>query len=91
MPQQGYVSVELHSVRLAEWWQAAGFAKRRPHDEHVGKGWSPHVPDAVLHTNDPAVYRAFMRGLFEADGTVVAGYPSWTTTNVVLRRGRAVA
>ncbi len=82
MPQQGYASVELHSVRLAEWWQAAGFAKRRPHDEHVGKGWSPHVPDAVLHTNDPAVYRAFMRGLFEADGTVVAGYPSWTTTNV---------
>ena len=74
--------MELHSVRLAEWWQAAGFAKRRPHDEHVGKGWSPHVPDAVLHTNDPAVYRAFMRGLFEADGTVVAGYPSWTTTNV---------
>ena len=38
------------------------------------------------HTNDPAVYAAFLRGLFEADGTVVAGYPSWTTTHVVLRR-----
>ena len=64
----------------------AGFAKHRPHDDHVGKGWTPHVPDAILHTNDPAVYQAFLRGLFEADGTVTAGYPSWTTTKVVLRR-----
>ncbi|CAN5561793.1 hypothetical protein BH18ACT3_BH18ACT3_15710 [soil metagenome] len=78
-PNAGYVSVELHSVRLAEWWQACGFAKRRPHEGHVGKGYVPHVPDAVLHSNDPVVYRAFLRGLFEADGTVTAGYPSWTT------------
>jgi ribonucleoside-diphosphate reductase alpha chain len=80
-PQQGYVSVELNSVRLAEWWQACGFAKHRPHDAHVGKGYTPHIPDAVLHTNDPAVYGAFLRGLFEADGTVTAGYPSWTTAS----------
>jgi ribonucleoside-diphosphate reductase alpha chain len=77
--QQGYVSVELHSVRLAEWWQASGFAKRRPVEGHAGKGYVPHVPDAVLHTNDRDVYRAFVRGLFEVDGTVTAGYPSWTT------------
>ena len=78
--QPGYVSVELHSVRLAEWWQACGFAKRRPHRLHVGKGYVPHIPDAVLHSNDPAVYGAFLRGLFEADGTVTAGHPSWTTS-----------
>jgi ribonucleoside-diphosphate reductase alpha chain len=78
--QDGYVSVEVHSVRLAEWWQACGFAKQRPHAEHSGKGYRPHVPDAVLWSNDAAVYRAFLRGLFEADGTVTAGYPSWTTT-----------
>ena len=28
-----------------------------------------HVPDAVLHTNDREIYAAFVRGLFEADGT----------------------
>ena len=78
-PQQDYVSVELNSVRLAEWWQACGFAKHGPHEAHVGKGYSPHVPDAVLHANDVDIYRAFLRGLFEADGTVTAGYPSWTT------------
>ena len=50
--EEGYVSVELHSVRLAEWWRACGFAKRRPHEAHVGKGYVPHIPDAVLHAND---------------------------------------
>src|SRR5690606_3795413 len=52
---------------------------RLPASGHAGKGYVPHVPDAVLHSNDPTVYRAFVRGLFEADGTVTAGYPSWTT------------
>ncbi|HET9730182.1 MAG TPA: vitamin B12-dependent ribonucleotide reductase, partial [Acidimicrobiia bacterium] len=75
----GYTSVELNAVRLAQWWEATGFAKTRPHESHTGKGWVPRIPDAVLHTNDPEVYRAFLRGLYEADGTVIAGYPSWTT------------
>ncbi len=77
--ERGYVSVELHSVRLAEWWRASGFAKRPPREGHVGGGYTPLVPDAILHTNDPEVYRAFVRGLFEADGTVTGGCPSWTT------------
>ena len=80
-PAPGHVVVELSSVRLAEWWQACGFAKRRPHEGHSGKGWTPHIPDAVLATNDPETYRAFLRGLFEADGTVTVGYPSWTTAS----------
>jgi len=80
-PCQGYVEVALHSVRLAEWWRASGFAKLQPAEGHRGKGWTPRIPDAVLHCNDPEVYAAFLRGLFEADGTVTAGYPSWTTTS----------
>jgi ribonucleoside-diphosphate reductase alpha chain len=38
-----------------------------------------HVPDAVLHANDPAVYGAFIRGLFEAAGDDVDGYPTLTS------------
>jgi len=80
--EQGYTSVELNSVRLAEWWDACGFAKERPNEGHSGKGWTPHIPDAVLHSNDAEAYRAFLRGLYEADGTVTMGYPSWTTTSL---------
>jgi ribonucleoside-diphosphate reductase alpha chain len=78
--KQGYTEVALHSVRLVDWWHACGFAKHSPSEGHVGKGWSPHIPHVVLHTNDREVYRSFLRGLYEADGTVTAGYPSWTTT-----------
>lgn len=78
-----YVEVAFHSVALALWWQAAGFAKHAPREGHSGKGWHPHIPDALLHSNDRKVYSAFLRGLFEADGTVhPAGYPSWSTTSI---------
>ncbi|MBI5514643.1 MAG: hypothetical protein HY909_12785 [Deltaproteobacteria bacterium] len=81
----GYTEVALHSVRLTLWWEACGFVKRSPRDGHTGKGYLPHIPDAVLHANDRAVYAAFVRGLFEADGTVMsAGYPSWSTTSLEL-------
>ncbi len=75
----GYTEVAFHSVRLVLWWEACGFAKRPPSAEHKGKGYLARVPDAVLHTNDPAVYSSFVRGLFEADGTVSSGYVSFTT------------
>jgi ribonucleoside-diphosphate reductase alpha chain len=80
--KQGYTEVAFHSVRLTEWWEACGFAKRRPSQGHSGKGWTPHVPDALLHTNDRDVYAAFLRGLFEADGTVTSGIPHWSTTSL---------
>ena len=79
--QQGYHEVTLQSVRLARWWQAAGFAKDLPGADHVGKGWVPRVPSAILEANDPAVYAAFLRGLFEADGTVLAGVPCVSTAH----------
>ncbi len=44
------------------------------------QGLAPAHPDAVLHTNDREVYAAFVRGLFEADGTTSNGYVSWSTT-----------
>src|SRR6266571_4155361 len=77
--KRGYTEVAFNSVRLVLWWEACGFAKRVPVADHRGKGYVAHVPEAVLHANDPAVYSAFVRGLFEADGTVSSGYVSFTT------------
>jgi ribonucleoside-diphosphate reductase alpha chain len=77
----GYIEVAFHSVPLVLWWEACGFAKRAPHEGHSGKGYTPHVPDALLASNDPEAYRAFLRGLLEADGTVTAGMPNWSTTS----------
>ncbi|MFG1951322.1 adenosylcobalamin-dependent ribonucleoside-diphosphate reductase [Micromonospora sp. NPDC048830] len=79
--QAGYHEVTLQSVRLARWWQAAGFAKTLPDADHTGKGWSPRVPSAILESNDVTVYAGFLRGLFEADGTVAGGVPSVSTSS----------
>ena len=79
--QQGYQELTLQSVRLARWWQASGFAKSLPGAGHSGKGWVPRVPSAILEANDPVVYGAFLRGLFEADGTVLDGVPSLSTAH----------
>ncbi|MBC8102877.1 MAG: vitamin B12-dependent ribonucleotide reductase, partial [Cytophagales bacterium] len=79
--QGGYQEVAVHSVPLSLWWDACGFAKRLPGEAHTGKGYLPHIPDAVLATNDAVVYGAFLRGLYEADGTVTNGVPCWTTTH----------
>jgi ribonucleoside-diphosphate reductase alpha chain len=79
--RQGYIEVAANSVALTMWWEACGFAKHAPSDNHTGKGYLPHIPDAVLATNDARTYGAFLRGLFEADGTVTAGAPCWSTVN----------
>ena len=80
-PQEGYQELALQSVRLARWWQAAGLAKSLPDTDHSGKGWVPRIPSAILEANDPVVYGAFLRGLFEADGTVLDGVPSLSTAH----------
>ncbi len=84
--KKGYTEVALNSVPLTLWWEACGFAKLPPSAEHSGKGWHAHIPDAILHTNDRAVYAAFIRGLFEADGTTNKGYVSWSTVTESLSR-----
>jgi ribonucleoside-diphosphate reductase alpha chain len=83
-PKKGYTEVRFDSVRLVLWWEACGFAKRPPSEAHAGKGYVAHIPDALLHSNDRWVYAAFLRGLFEADGTVTSGYPHWMTTSLEL-------
>ena len=75
----GYIEVALHSVPLTMWWEACGFAKHHPSVDHRGKGYVPHVPDSILASNDPEVYGAFVRGLFEADGAVTCGVATFST------------
>jgi ribonucleotide reductase alpha subunit len=79
--QTGYTEVAYHSVPLTMWWEACGFKKLPPSQEHSRKGYLPRIPDALLATNDPQVYGAFARGLFEADGTVTNGVACWTTAH----------
>ena len=79
--KQGYVEVGVHSVGLTLWWEACGFTKLLPCEDHTGKGYTPRVPESVLYTNDRRCYAAFLRGLFEADGTIIVGAPSWTTAS----------
>ncbi len=79
--KKGYQEVTLQSTCLARWWQAAGFAKNMPGVDHSGKGWTLRVPASILETNDASIYAAFMRGLFEADGTVAEGLPSVSTAS----------
>ena len=77
----GYIEFALHSVPLVMWWEACGFAKRSPGAAHSGKGYMPRIPDAVLATNDPVIYGAFVRGVFEAEGTVTNGAASVSSTH----------
>jgi ribonucleotide reductase alpha subunit len=77
----GYIEVAIHSVPLVMWWEACGFAKHSPGAEHAGKGYMPRIPDAVLATNDRVTYGAFLRGVFEADGTVNNGAASVSTAH----------
>jgi ribonucleoside-diphosphate reductase alpha chain len=75
---EGYIEVSFHSVPLVIWFEACGFKKFPP---YVGKSsWIPHIPDSILASNDPEIYRAFIRGLFEADGNANHGYAYWNTT-----------
>ena len=78
---EGHQDVLLTSVRVARWWQTAGFTKERPGVDHTGQSWAPRIPSAILETNDGEVYAGFLRGLFEADGMVVEGVPSVTTAS----------
>ncbi len=85
-PRQGYVEVGVNSVALTLWWEACGFTKLAPSESHVGKGYLPRIPNAILYTNDRVCYGAFLRGLFEADGTVNLGTPAWSTTHAEFAR-----
>jgi adenosylcobalamin-dependent ribonucleoside-diphosphate reductase len=76
------IDLSVHSRNLVEFWKNNGFAKEMPRVGHMGKGYRPHIPLAVLRTNDREIYNAFLAGLFDADGTVHRKHHiSWTTTH----------
>jgi ribonucleoside-diphosphate reductase alpha chain len=79
--KRGYAELQLRSVPLSMWWSACGFAKHHPNSDGRAKSYLAHVPDALLATNDPAIYAGFMRGLFEAGGTVLGGAIHFATAN----------
>jgi len=62
-------SVYFNSVQLALWWEACGFCKHKIDADYI-----PHIPDSLLATNSSDCYRAFLRGLFTADGNLNHGY-----------------
>jgi len=80
-PQEGYMEVAVNSVPLTVWWEATGLAKLKPATHPGGKGYQPYIPNVILYTNNKEVYTAFLRGLFEADGTVTNGSPAWTSAS----------
>ncbi|HUB71063.1 MAG TPA: vitamin B12-dependent ribonucleotide reductase [Acidimicrobiales bacterium] len=82
--KRGYTEVRLDSVRVVLWWEACGFAKFAKVEGDGGKGYTAHIPNAVLAANDPEVYGAFLRGLYEADGDAGSGYPTFKTTSIEL-------
>ncbi len=82
----GRTEVTFSSSHLVPWWEACGFSKRLPPPGQASLGLVAHVPDAVLASNDPDVYAAFLRGLYEAGGTTAAGYPVFKSTSLGLVR-----
>jgi ribonucleotide reductase alpha subunit len=73
--------VYVNSTSLSKWFTACGFQK---HDKPKAKSKTPHIPDAILETNDPKIYGAFIRGLAEADGSIRTGdLPSISTHSKV--------
>ena len=79
--RNGGSEVLLQSVRLARWWQAAGLNKLKANGADAAPGWTPRIPSVLLESNDPDVYAAFLRGFFEADGSVLGGIPSIVTSS----------
>src|SRR5829696_550120 len=79
--QNGCSEVLMQSVRLARWWQAAGLAKLKASNENAWSGWIPRIPSALLESNDRDTYAAFLRGFFQANGTVLGGVPSIATAS----------
>jgi ribonucleoside-diphosphate reductase alpha chain len=78
--EEGYWEINVNSKILRDWWEANGFAKMRIAGKSGKGSGEPRIPDAVLDTNDPLVYGAFLRGLFEADGGTNKSIPYISTS-----------
>jgi ribonucleoside-diphosphate reductase alpha chain len=53
--------VEVKSPELGHWWAQCGFTNRNC------------IPQAVLYTNNPQYYRAYLRGVFEGSAKIRNG------------------
>ncbi|MDP8937884.1 MAG: ribonucleoside-diphosphate reductase, partial [Actinomycetota bacterium] len=79
-PRRDFTEVTLASSRVAGWWEACGLARQPRPDGARDRAGVPHIPETVLYSNDPDVYAAFLRGLFEAGGMLTsAGLPRFST------------
>ncbi len=78
-PHEDHLELSVHSPRLAAWFASAGLVERTSGATRSGEGYGPVVPAAVLATNNPSIYGAFLRGLFEADGIITSGVSLSTT------------
>lgn len=69
----GYIEVDFNSLPLVEWWKENGLMKHPPKDatKHT---YIPHIPEAILATNNREIYSSFIRGLFTTDGTSNRAY-----------------
>ena len=75
--------ITIGSMRLARWWTACGFFPEAAAWSSGTVDHGPvHVPDVVLETNCRETYRAFLRGLYEAQGGVAGGVPAITLPSV---------
>jgi ribonucleoside-diphosphate reductase alpha chain len=81
IPRGRYTEVRFDSVRLVQWWESCDFAKVPPVEGHRGDRYVAHVPNAILYSNDPTIYASFLRGLYEANGDVSAGCPTFKNTS----------
>ncbi|WP_038058223.1 adenosylcobalamin-dependent ribonucleoside-diphosphate reductase [Thermus amyloliquefaciens] len=71
-PQDRGVTLVVRSAPLVAWLRKNGLLK--------GKARELEVPRAIRQSPRP-VLGAFLRGLFEADGFITAGYPTLTTAS----------
>ncbi|RDI96113.1 ribonucleoside-diphosphate reductase [Meiothermus sp. QL-1] len=71
-PGDRSVTLVVRSRPLVTWLRKNGLLK--------GKAQELEVPRAIRQSPRP-VLAAFLRGLFEADGTITAGYPMLTTAS----------
>jgi ribonucleoside-diphosphate reductase alpha chain len=69
------LAVCLNSTTLVKWWILNNFNKLGLKGKHK----VPFIPNQILKTNNKNIYCAFLRGIYEADGTVTAGVPSIST------------
>jgi ribonucleoside-diphosphate reductase alpha chain len=82
----GRIHLSVESTGLARWWADCGFTGRRSPRDRAQPGSVPHLPDAVLATNDRLTYLAYVRGLFAAAGLLDRGRPAWETTDRAFAR-----